>query len=38
VELRVQRWVEGVNDPVLDPGKTVTLKLQRPFGRDFDDF
>ncbi|MCP9771674.1 BREX-1 system phosphatase PglZ type A [Synechococcus sp. Tobar12-5m-g] len=38
IELRFERWVAGVNDPVPDPGKTVELKLQRAFGSDFDDF
>jgi hypothetical protein len=36
IELRFERWVAGVNDPVPDPGKTVELKLQRAFGSDFD--
>jgi uncharacterized protein (TIGR02687 family) len=38
IELRFERWVAGVNDPVPDPSKTVELKLQRAFGNDFDDF
>ncbi|MCT0203819.1 BREX-1 system phosphatase PglZ type A [Synechococcus sp. CS-602] len=38
IELRFERWVAGVNDPVPDPSKTVELKLQRAFGSDFDDF
>lgn len=38
LELRFERWVAGVNDPVPDPSKTIELKLQRAFGRDFDDF
>jgi uncharacterized protein (TIGR02687 family) len=37
IELRFERWVVGVNDPVPDPGKTVELKLQRAFGGDFDE-
>lgn len=36
VELRVEQLLEGVATPV--PYKTVELKLQRPFGSDFDDF
>jgi uncharacterized protein (TIGR02687 family) len=36
VELRLERLLEGVNTP--QPYKTVELKLQRPFGSDFDDF
>ena len=36
VELRLERLVEGVATPV--PYKTVELKLQRPFGSDFEDF
>jgi len=38
IELRFERWVEGVHDPVPEPSKTVELKLQRAFGSDFDDF
>jgi len=36
LELRLERQLEGVATPV--PYKTVELKLQRPFGSDFDDF
>ena len=36
LELRLERQLEGVTKPV--PYKTVELKLQRPFGSDFDDF
>jgi len=36
LELRLERQLEGVAKPV--PYKTVELKLQRPFGSDFDDF
>ncbi|MCP9793319.1 BREX-1 system phosphatase PglZ type A [Vulcanococcus limneticus Candia 3F8] len=36
VELRLEQLLEGVATPV--PYKTVELKLQRPFGSDFDDF
>jgi uncharacterized protein (TIGR02687 family) len=36
LELRLERQLEGVATPV--PFKTVELKLQRPFGSDFDDF
>ncbi|QNI70730.1 hypothetical protein CyaNS01_01598 [Cyanobium sp. NS01] len=36
VELRLERVVEGVATPV--PYKTEELKLQRPFGSDFEDF
>jgi hypothetical protein len=36
VELRLEQLLEGVATPV--PSKTVALKLQRPFGSDFDDF
>jgi uncharacterized protein (TIGR02687 family) len=36
LELRLERQLEGVSTPV--PYKTVELKLQRPFGSDFDDF
>jgi len=38
IELRFERWVAGVNDPLPDPSKTVELKLQRAFGSDFDEF
>ena len=38
IELRFERWVTGVNEPVPDPSKTVELKLQRAFGSDFDEF
>lgn len=37
IELRFERWVAGVNDPLPDPSKTVELKLQRAFGNDFDE-
>ena len=37
IELRFERWVAGVIDPVPDPSKTVELKLQRAFGGDFDE-
>lgn len=36
VELRLEQLLEAVATPV--PYKTVELKLQRPFGSDFDDF
>ena len=36
LELRVEQHLEGVATPV--PYKTVHLKLQQPFGSDFDDF
>ena len=36
LELRLERLLEGV--ATLVPYKTVELKLQRPFGSDFDDF
>jgi uncharacterized protein (TIGR02687 family) len=36
LELRLERQIDGVATPV--PYKTVDLKLQRPFGSDFDDF
>jgi len=36
LELRLERQLDGVASPV--PYKTVELKLQRPFGSDFDDF
>jgi hypothetical protein len=36
LELRLEQLLEGVATPV--PYKTVELKLQRPFGSDFDDF
>ena len=36
LELRLERQLEGVSTPV--HYKTVELKLQRPFGSDFDDF
>ena len=36
LELRLERQLEGFATPV--PYKTVELKLQRPFGSDFDDF
>jgi uncharacterized protein (TIGR02687 family) len=36
LELRLERQLDGVAKPV--PYKTVELKLQRPFGSDFDDF
>ena len=36
LELRLERQLEGVATPV--PYKTVEIKLQRPFGSDFDDF
>ncbi len=36
LELRVEQHLEGVSTPV--PYKTVDLKLQQPFGSDFDDF
>lgn len=36
LELRIEQLLEGVATPV--PYKTVELKLQRPFGSDFDDF
>ncbi|WP_411869221.1 hypothetical protein [Vulcanococcus limneticus] len=36
VELRLEQLLEGVATPV--PYKTMELKLQRPFGSDFDDF
>lgn len=35
LELRLERLLEGVNTP--QPYKTVEVKLQRPFGSDFDD-
>jgi hypothetical protein len=36
LELRLERQIDGVATPV--PYKTVEIKLQRPFGSDFDDF
>jgi uncharacterized protein (TIGR02687 family) len=36
LELRLEQVLEGVATPV--PYKTMELKLQRPFGSDFDDF
>ena len=36
LELRLERQLDAVATPV--PYKTVELKLQRPFGSDFDDF
>ena len=36
LELRLERQLDGVATPV--PYKTVEIKLQRPFGNDFDDF
>jgi uncharacterized protein (TIGR02687 family) len=36
LELRLEQLLEGVNQP--QAYKTVELKLQRPFGSDFDDF
>jgi len=36
LELRLEQLLEGVATPV--PYKSVELKLQRPFGSDFDDF
>ena len=36
LELRLERLLEGVSTPI--PFKTVELRLQRPFGSDFDDF
>lgn len=36
LELRLEQQLEGVATPV--PYKTVEMKLQRPFGSDFDDF
>jgi hypothetical protein len=36
LELRLEQLLAGVATPV--PYKTVELKLQRPFGSDFDDF
>jgi hypothetical protein len=36
LELRLEQQLQGVATPV--PYKTVELKLQRPFGSDFDDF
>jgi uncharacterized protein (TIGR02687 family) len=36
LELRLEQQLEGVATPI--PYKTVELKLQRPFGSDFDDF
>ncbi len=36
LELRLERQLDGIATPV--PYKTVELKLQRPFGSDFDDF
>jgi uncharacterized protein (TIGR02687 family) len=36
LELRLEQLLEGVSTPI--PYKTVELKLQRPFGSDFDDF
>ena len=36
LELRLERLLEGV--ATLVPYKTVELKLQRPFGSDFDNF
>lgn len=36
LELRLEQQLEGVATPV--PYKTVEVKLQRPFGSDFDDF
>ncbi len=36
LELRLEQQLDGVATPV--PYKTVELKLQRPFGNDFEDF
>ena len=36
LELRLEQQLEGVATPI--PFKTVELKLQRPFGNDFDEF
>ena len=36
LELRLEQQLDGVATPV--PYKSVELKLQRPFGSDFDDF
>jgi len=36
LELRLEQQLDGVATPV--PYKTVEVKLQRPFGSDFDDF
>ena len=36
LELRLEQMLDGVATPV--PYKSVELKLQRPFGSDFDDF
>jgi hypothetical protein len=36
LELRLERQLDGVATPVTY--KTVEIKLQRPFGNDFDDF
>ena len=36
LEFRLERQPVGVATPV--PIKTVEIKLQRPFGNDFDDF
>ena len=36
LELRLEQLLDGVSQP--QAYKTVELKLQRPFGRDFDDF
>jgi hypothetical protein len=36
LELRLERQLDGVATQV--PIKTVEIKLQQPFGNDFDDF
>ena len=36
LELRLEQLLDGVSQP--QAYKTVDLKLQRPFGSDFDDF
>lgn len=36
LELRLEQLLDGVSQP--QPDKTVDLKLQWPFGSDFDDF
>jgi hypothetical protein len=36
LELRLEQQLDGVATPI--PYKTVELKLQRPFGNDFEDF
>jgi hypothetical protein len=36
LELRLEQLLDGVSQP--QAYKTVELKLQRPFGSDFDDF